>query len=247
MPALDEPRRLGERPLEDRRRVDRRVVGQSIHHDLADDRPDAVRLGRPERGVEAGLVDRPVHERRGRAGGGDGSPRGRRDPGGRDLVEPPLEREDVALEPGQEVEAGTDAGIGELGQVRMQVDHARHDHPWPKVDDRRGFTERLDVGAEGGDPARRVDLEHGVRLVPRPAVVERGQDPGADRERRVDGQVHRDRLAGSKRPGSGDPGRSGSGAGGASASCRGPRRGGPSTRSRCGRSSRSCRAIRRCR
>ena len=74
VPALDEPGRLAQGALEDRRGVDRRVVGQPIHHHLADDGPDPVRLGCPERGVQTGLVDRAVDERGRRAGGRERPP-----------------------------------------------------------------------------------------------------------------------------------------------------------------------------
>ena len=49
-------------------------------------------------------------------------------------VELPLQREDVALEPGQQVEPGADAGVGQLRQVRVQVHQPGHQHPWPEVD-----------------------------------------------------------------------------------------------------------------
>ena len=42
------------------------VIAQAIHHDLADHRPNAVRLGGFERRIQARLEDRAVHERRGR-------------------------------------------------------------------------------------------------------------------------------------------------------------------------------------
>ena len=75
MPARDEIRRLAQRLVEDGRRLDDRVVRAPIHHHLADDRPDPVGLGGSERGVEARLVDRAVHERGGGAGGRERPPR----------------------------------------------------------------------------------------------------------------------------------------------------------------------------
>ena len=47
---------------------------------------------------------------------------------GRRLVEAALEREDVALEPGQQVEPGAEAGVRELRQVGVEVDQpGQHD------------------------------------------------------------------------------------------------------------------------
>jgi hypothetical protein len=103
MPALDETRRLGQAAIEDGTRIDGRVVGDPIHHHLAHDGPDPVRFGRPERGVQARLVDGAVDHRGGRARGGERSPRRRREAFRGRLVETAFEREDVALEPRQQV------------------------------------------------------------------------------------------------------------------------------------------------
>ena len=56
-------------------RLDGRVVGPAIHHHLAEDGPDAVRLGGLERGIHGGLVDDAV--------GQDGRGPGRRERLGR--------------------------------------------------------------------------------------------------------------------------------------------------------------------
>ena len=68
MPARDEVGRFTQRAFEDRRWLDGRVVGPPIHHHLAQDRPDAVRLGGPERDVHRRLVDDAVGEDRRRPG-----------------------------------------------------------------------------------------------------------------------------------------------------------------------------------
>ncbi len=114
VPALDEAGTLGERPRQDRGRIDRRVVRDPVHHHLADDRPDPVRLGRPECGIEARLVDRPVDKRRRRPGRRERAPGGRRDTIGRLDVEPALQREDVPLEPGEQVHPRPEPGVREL-------------------------------------------------------------------------------------------------------------------------------------
>ena len=128
-----------------------------------------MRLGSLERGVEARLVDRAVHERRRRARGSECAPRSGRDPfGGRD-VEAALQREDVPLEPGEEVHAGAEPGVGQLRQVRVEVDHAGHEDPRPQVDDLGGrgvLVGGLPVGVRPGerDPPGGIDLDEPVRF-----------------------------------------------------------------------------------
>ena len=174
-------------------RVDGRVVGDPIHHHLADDGPDAVRLGRPERGVEARLVDRPVDQRGRRARRGEGAPGERREPLGGRRVEPALEREDVAVEPGQQVETrrpGRHSGSGAGGRAGRPCPAAR---PTAAGRARRRGPRRGPFAGRGagvGQPAGAVDDDQAVGLVERAAVIERGQQPGAERERRCDGQVH---------------------------------------------------------
>ena len=150
VPALDEVRGLAQGLLEDVGRLDDRVVRAAIHHHLADDRPDPVLLGRPERGIQARLVDRAVHEGRRRAGAGERAPRDRGQRLGGGFVEVALEREDVALEPRQQVQSGAEAGVRDLGQMGVQVDHARQEHPGSKIDGRR-----RSVGSLGGRRRRR--------------------------------------------------------------------------------------------
>ena len=93
-----------------------------------------MRLGSAERGVQARLVDRSVDHRGRRARTGEGAPRGRGQPLGCRRIEGALEREDVPLEPRQQVESRPQTGVRELGQVRMEVDHAREQDPRPQVD-----------------------------------------------------------------------------------------------------------------
>ena len=98
------------------------VVRPAVHHHLADDGADAVRLGRPERRVERGLVDRAVDQRGRRPGGGEGPVRRGCEALGRVLVEGALQREDVPLEPVEQVQPGPDAGVRQLRQVDVGVD-----------------------------------------------------------------------------------------------------------------------------
>src|SRR6478736_6795410 len=58
--------------LQDGVRGDPLVVREAIHHHLADDAPDAMRLRGAERGVQAVLPDRAVAHEGGRAGGRHG-------------------------------------------------------------------------------------------------------------------------------------------------------------------------------
>ena len=103
-------------------------------------------------------------------GGGHGPERRRRDALGGRRVELALEREDVALEPGQQVEPGPDAGVRELRQVDVEVDHPGQHDERPKVETarcasasgpraRRG---RRRPGLHGDDPAGRVHVDPAV-------------------------------------------------------------------------------------
>ncbi len=124
---------LAKAAVEHLRVADGRVIADPIHHHLADDGPDAVDLGRPERRLERRLVDGPVHQRGRRPGVGEGREGERCEPLGRLGVELPLEREDVRLEPGQQVEPGPETGVRELRQVGMQVDESRQRDERPMV------------------------------------------------------------------------------------------------------------------
>ncbi len=93
-----------------------------------------MRLGGAERGIQTGLVDRSVDQRRGGAGGRERLPGDRGEPLGSRFVEFPLQREDVALQPGQQVQPGAKPGIRELWQVRMQVDQPGQNRPRAEVD-----------------------------------------------------------------------------------------------------------------
>jgi hypothetical protein len=172
---------LAQRALEDRRPLDPIVVGDPIHHHLAEDRPDAVGLGRLEGGIHRGLVDSPVGQDRRRSRGGERPERrGRDSPGVLGIGPALLDREDVALEPGQEVEAGAEPGVRQLRQVGVEVDHARQEDERPQID-------RLRVGgrvrlADRRDSPRRIDLDDAVPDVAGPAVGDRRHDGGAQRE-----------------------------------------------------------------
>ena len=171
------------------------VVAAAVHHHLAEHRADAVRLGRAERGVERRLEHRAIHDGGRRAGRGKGAIRERGQPLGGSLVEPLLEREDVAPEPGQEVEAGAHARVRQLRQVDVEVDHARQEHERPEVDDRAGRVPDGGVapGRHGGDPAGRVHVDPPVRRVSCAARPERRQDAGPEHERRAVGEHDRHR------------------------------------------------------
>ena len=191
---------LAQRPLEDGRRVDGRVVGDAIHHHLAEDRPDAVRLGRPERGVHGGLVDDAVGQHGRRAGGREGLEDGRREPLGDGRIRPrPLGREGQPVEPGQQVEREADPGVRHLRQVGVEVDHAGQDDPRPKVD--RGDQHvpwRRGRRSDPGDPAGGVDVDERVRFVAHATRRQRRQQPRPKRERRSLRKLaarHRRRLA----------------------------------------------------
>ena len=93
-----------------------------------------MRLGGGEGRIGRVRPDRGVGNDRRRAGRGEGPERGRRLALGGGAVVATLEREDVALEPGQQVEPAPEAGIRQLREVRMEVDHAGQDDQRPNVE-----------------------------------------------------------------------------------------------------------------
>ena len=191
VPGRDQLLGLAQRAVENRRRVDGLVVGDPIHHHLAEDRPYAVRLGGTECAVHRGLVDGAIGKERGRPGGRERPERRGREAGGVfGIVESALQREDVALEPGQQVEPRPEPGVRQLGQVRVQVDHARQHDQRPQVDHRhvRGPIGRV---ADPRDLPRGIDLDQAVRVIGAAARRERRQDPGPQREWRPVGELHR--------------------------------------------------------
>ena len=200
VPALDEVLRLAQGSLEDRLRIDGRVVGDPIHHHLAEDRPDPVRLGGLERRVHRGLVDHAVGEHGGGAGGRERLEDGRGETCGDGRIRPrSLGREREAVEPGQQVQREADSGVRHLRQVRVGVDHAGHEDPRPDVD--RGDQHvpwRGGRWPDPGDPARGVDVDERVRFVVHAAGRQRRQQPRPKRERRSLRKLaarHRRRLA----------------------------------------------------
>ena len=94
-------------------------------------------LGRAEACVQARLPDGPVGDHGGGAGARERAEGRGRDALGGLFVEVALQREDVALQPVQQVQAGADAGIRQLRQVGVQVDQAGQHDPRPQVDDCR--------------------------------------------------------------------------------------------------------------
>ncbi len=190
VPSIDQAGGFRQALVQDHLGIDGGVVGPPVHHHLAHDGPNPVRLGRAERGIQARLVDRAVDQGRRRARAREGAPRGGSEPLGRGFIEVTLEREDVPLEPRQQVEPGAETGVRELGQVGVEVDHAWEQDPWPQVDG-CGHLPRASTGGSGeGDPTRAVNDQEPVGLVRRATVVEGRQQAAAERERRAQGQVH---------------------------------------------------------
>ena len=100
-----------------------------------------------------------------------------------------LEREDVALEPVEQVEPGAQAGVRELRQVDMEVDQPGQQDQRPEVDRRVLGVRRLAATARRRrDPPGRVHLDPAVGLVARPAGGERRQDARTEDERRPVGK-----------------------------------------------------------
>ena len=177
MPSVDQVRALAEGRLEDLGVGDGRVVAQAIHHHLADHRPDPVRLGGLEGRIQGVLVDGAVEQHGGRAGSGKGTEGRRGEPLRGGTVEGPLEREDVALEPGQQVEPRAAPDIGQLRQMGVQVDHSGHHDPRPDVDRLRSVP-----CAHLADAPVRRDADQGVRLPSVTAAGERGEQTRSQRK-----------------------------------------------------------------
>jgi hypothetical protein len=188
VPARDQVCRLLQGASEDRRRLDRRVVRQAVHHHLAEDRPDPVCLGSPERLVHRRLVDDAVGEH-GRRPRGRERPEDRgRQAGGDGRIGPrPLGRERQPVEPGQQVEGEAKAGVRQLRQVGVEVDHPGQEDPRPEVERAPECLRHRGRRGRNGpcerDPTVGVDDDGGVGLVERPAAGQRRQHPTAERER----------------------------------------------------------------
>ena len=89
--------------------------------------------------VHRGGVHRPIREDGGGAHRGEGPKRGRSQRRRVSFVgESLFQWKDVPTKPGEEVQAGAEASVRELGQVRMQVHHSRQDDQRSYVDDRDG-------------------------------------------------------------------------------------------------------------
>ena len=135
VPALDQVGRFAHRSLEDRPRLDRRVVGVAIHHHLAEDRADAVGFGRAERSVHRGFVDDTVGQNGRRPGGSEGLEDRGRQPFGDSRIGPrAFGREGDPVQPGQQVECEAQTRIRQLGQVRMRSTIPGSSDPRPQVD-----------------------------------------------------------------------------------------------------------------
>ena len=100
-------------------------------------------------------------------------------------IEGTLQREDVALQPGQQVHAGAQAGGRDLRDVDVRVDQARHDHQRAQVDRGLRGPGRIGGGADRADAAGLVDLDDAVGLPQRVALWQGAQQARSQRERRL--------------------------------------------------------------
>jgi len=146
-----------------------------------------VRLGGPERRVHRRLVDDAVAQDRGRAGRGEGPEDRRGEPFRDGRIGPrAFRRERQSFQPIEQGQRVAEAGVRDLREVSVQVDHAREDDPRPEVRDRG-----QPIGAGIGRPEDRADAPRGVDLddpvgdVPCPPAGEWRDDPRADREGRA--------------------------------------------------------------
>ena len=150
-----------------------------------------MRFGRPERGVEARLVDRAIDQGGRRPGRGERSPDDRREPFRRGRIEAALERKDVPIQPGQEVETGTQPGIRELRQVGMEIDHPRQHDPRPKIGGGGRIGRSLGSRPGEGQAPGRVDQQQAIGFMTGSTGRQRRQQPRAQRERGSSGQMLR--------------------------------------------------------
>ena len=203
MPSLRELVRLPKARLEDLAGIDLGVVREAVHHHLADDRTDPVGLGGGEGHVRRLGPDRRIGDDRRRPGGGEGAERRGRRPLRRSLAVGSFEREDVSVEPGQEVEAAAETGVRQLRQVGVEVDEAGEDDHRPQVHHPGG--RRISApGLDAGDAPAGVDLDESVVLVEHAAVPQRREQTRAQGERAVVGRAvmpARSYMAGASRLG----------------------------------------------
>ena len=141
-------------------------------------------LGRSEAGVEAVGPDGTVARERRRAGRGHGRIDLRRQSLSFVAAECPLQGEDVALEPRQQVHAGPQARRRDLRDVDVRVDEPGHDDERAEVEGLLHRIARL-RRADGPDDAAFVDLEQAIRLPARAPCHERRQETRAQAEGRV--------------------------------------------------------------
>ena len=182
MPSLRELVRLAKARLEDLAGIDPGVVGDAVHHHLADDGTDPMGLGGPKGHVRRLGPDRRIGDDRRRPRGGEGAERRGRRPRGRSFAVGTFERKDVPVEPRQEVEAAAETGVRQLRQVRVEVDEARQDDHGPQVHD-PGWRRIRAPGFDTGDAAGRVDLDQSVVFVEHAAVRQRREQTCAQGER----------------------------------------------------------------
>jgi hypothetical protein len=142
-----------------------------IHQHEPDHGPDAVDLRRPKQRLGGVRIGGRIGDDRGGAGGGERAHRERTEPLRGRHVELALERERVSLQPGQQVQSGTEPGVRELGNVRVEIDQAGHDQPRPHivVGNARRSVGLWPPGSgpviDPGDPAQRIDVDGAVREV----------------------------------------------------------------------------------
>ncbi len=173
---------LAQARLEDLAWGNGRVVGEVVHHHLADDGADAVRLGGGEGRIGRVRPDGGVGDDRRRPGRGEGPERGRRLALGGSAVVATLEREDVALEPGQQIEPAPQPRVRQLREVRVEVDHPGHHNQGPDVDD-VGWVPGALPRPGRCDMAGRIDGQEAVGQIQQSAPRQGRQQPRPERER----------------------------------------------------------------
>ena len=138
------------------------VVGDTVHEHGPDGRADAVLLCCSEAGVGGVRPDRGVSGEGGGAGRSHGPIHLRRQLVRGSHIEGPLQGEDVALQPGQEIHAGAQAGGRDLWDVDMGVDEPRHDHQGAQIDRGLRHPGRIGGSENRADAAGDVDLDDAV-------------------------------------------------------------------------------------
>ena len=128
------------------------------------------------------LPQRGVGDHRGRTGGGEGAQGGGRGALSHGSVIAALERENVSVQPGQQVQATTKTGVRQLRQVGVEVDQPRHDHERAQIDDGRGRRLGIPPRPHPHDATISGDLDQPVIEVEGASVGQRRQQARAKGE-----------------------------------------------------------------